>query len=190
MLTTFSLIALTVIVFGFTAAAVADRKAEKTARRINEVVFLMGNPAAGKSTMATKAFGSTHKFIDCDQFKMAHPEYDPKNPAALHAWSAEQADAYFGRVCTGGKGLWVMDGTGANLSALLEDIAAAREAGFTVSLFYVACSLETSLRRNAARERVVPAEIVMEKASKVEASFHAAKHVVDYVTVIDNDRDM
>ncbi len=156
----------------------------------NEVVFLMGNPAAGKSTVATREFGGTHDFIDCDRFKASHPEYDPKNPAALHAWSAQQANQMFQQVCQTGAGQWVLDGTGANVERLMNDIETAKAGGFNVRVFYVRCTLETSLRRNARRERVVPEEVVREKAAKVEASFEVIQRVVDTVIVVENDHDV
>lgn len=193
MLTTLS-IAIAIKLAGlFAIAAYADRRAvrlEEARKPQNEIVFLMGNPAAGKSTVATREFGTTHTFIDCDQFKAAHPDYDPKNPAALHAWSAEQAGAMFKDACHNGRGRWVLDGTGANVERMRQDIAAARQNGFTVSLFYVRCSLETSLRRNSLRDRVVPEEIVRQKAAAVAGSFEQIQRYADNVIVVENDVDV
>lgn len=180
-------VSITGIVIAFVIAALADRAAAQTKQA--EIVFLMGNPAAGKSTVAAQLYATTHTFIDCDQFKAAHPEYDPKNPAALHAWSAQQADQMFKAACAAGSGKYVVDGTGANLNNLLADIATAKEGGFSVNLMYVQCSLETSLRRNAARTRVVPEEVVRAKAAAVHSSFEVARNYVDGYKVINNDQD-
>lgn len=146
----------------------------------------MGMPAAGKSTLANKAFGSTHVFIDCDAIKASHPDYDPKNPGALHAWSAAEADRLFESACEVRQGRWVIDGTGSNAEHLVMDINAARQAGFAIKLFYVVCTLEVSLARNAARARTVPEEIVRDKARTIATSFEIVRSYVDEISVIDN----
>lgn len=194
MLDTMATVNAAVIAGFWVMAYVADkvavrREAEQEAKR-SEMVFLMGNPAAGKSTRANMVYGATHKFIDCDQFKAAHPDYDPKQPHLLHAWSAAESAKMFQNACTGYVGKWVLDGTGANLTRLLGDIETAKRAGFRVTIFYVKCSLETSLRRNAKRERVVAESVIREKAEQVGASFEIARVYADKVVVVEADKDI
>ena len=59
-------------------------------------------------------------------------------------------------------------------------------AGLTVTLLYVAVSLETALARNAARERVVPEEIVREKAETMATAFEIAAREADEVEMVWN----
>jgi predicted kinase len=155
----------------------------------NEIIFLMGTPAAGKSTIGKQHFGATHEFIDCDLFKASHPDYDPKNPALLHDWSSQMADAQFDAALWSGRGLFVKDGTGANAEHLVHDIKRAQAAGFVARVFYVKCTLETSLRRNARRERVVPEHIVIDKATTIADSFEIVSMYADSIEVFDNDEE-
>lgn len=155
----------------------------------NEVIFLMGMPAAGKSTLAGMRFSSTHVFIDCDAIKATHSDYDPKAPHLVHDWSADEVVRIFEAACEVGKGRWVMDGTGSNAERMVYQINQARAAGFTVRLFYVLCDLTTSLRRNARRTRTVPERVVREKAMTIATSFEIVRSYVDSVEVVDNSVD-
>jgi len=51
-----------------------------------EAVFLMGPPAAGKSTTRLKLFPEL-PVIDPDEIKKSLPGYDPKNPSRVHLQS-------------------------------------------------------------------------------------------------------
>ena len=51
-----------------------------------KVVFMLGSPASGKSTVAKKKY-SDMVILDCDEIKKEHPDYDPKNPSLVHEWS-------------------------------------------------------------------------------------------------------
>jgi hypothetical protein len=54
-------------------------------------------------------------------------------------------------------------------------------------LVHVRCRLETSLYRNANRERVVPPAVLVEKAGQVMAAFELARARADLTMVIHND---
>lgn len=152
----------------------------------NEVVFSMGLPAAGKSTWINANLAATHSIIDPDAVKEAHPDYDPKNPAALHAWSKTVTETMWADCVASGAGLWVVDGTGTNSEKLVQKIHEAQAAGYTTRLVYVECSLATSLARNAARARNVPEDVVREKAHYIATAFGLVAPHADSVTRIDN----
>lgn len=153
-----------------------------------EMVFTMGLPGSGKSTtLARLGLTDTHRTIDPDAHKQSHPDYDPKNPAALHAWSNEKAEAEFQGALTAGTGLWIVDGTGTNAEKMIRRIRQAKAAGFTVRLVYVRVILQTALERNAARERTVPETVVREKALDITTAFALTKDEADTVVVVDND---
>ena len=130
--------------------------------------IMMGLPAAGKSTTANGLFGD-HQFIDCDAIKATHPDYDPKNPQALHAWSkgveAGLLDAAFDNV----SGNVLYDTTGTNEKKLRTLIAKAGEAGYRTRICFVTCFIETSLYRNSLRPRVVPEFVIREKADIINS---------------------
>lgn len=151
-----------------------------------EMVFMMGLPAAGKTTVAADMFPS-HTHIDADAIKATHPDYDPRNAQDVHEWSMEIAYRMFDDALASHAGLWLIDGTGTNAENMVRRMTRAHDAGFRVQLVYVKCSLETSLRRAALRERVVPEFVIREKAASVATAFELIAPYADDVTVIDND---
>lgn len=155
-----------------------------------EMVFMMGLPAAGKSThRAERADLADYVVIDPDAVKESHPDYDPKNPAALHAWSKAITDRMHREALAAGTGRFIIDGTGTNGDKMVKQIREAKAAGFQTRVIFVRCTLETSLRRNAERPRTVPEEVVREKAELISTAFEivAALSGADIVETIDND---
>ncbi len=153
-----------------------------------EMVFTMGLPGAGKTTVLAKlGLTATHCIIDPDLFKQAHPDYDPKNPSALHAWSSLQAEAQLARVLKAGVGNWIVDGTGTNSDKMIRRIRKARAAGFSIKLVYVRVTLATALKRNATRARTVPEDVVRMKALDISVSFGLVAPEANKVEVVDND---
>ena len=150
------------------------------------VVFSMGLPAAGKSSWIAANLEETHTIIDPDAIKETHADYDPSNPHALHAWSQEIVEGLWADALAAGAGQWVVDGTGTNAEKMVRRISEARAAGYRVELVYVTCTLETSLRRNAARPRVVPPAVVKAKALDISTSFSIVAPHADTVQVVDN----
>lgn len=153
---------------------------------MSEIIFTMGLPAAGKSYTADKMFGATHTTIDPDAIKSSHPDYDPTNPAALHAWSQEVCERLWMEALASGCGDWLMDGTGTNSDKMVRRINQAKAHGFTTKLVYVTCSLAKSLKRNSERERVVPEHVIKSKALDIATSFEIVSQYVDSVQVVDN----
>ena len=154
----------------------------------NLAVFTMGLPGSGKSTVANRLFDlDAMDVIDPDAIKADHPDYDPKNPSALHAWSNEQAELIYSASLSAGVLDVFVDGTGTNAEKMIRRMGQAREAGYKVILLYVRVSLETAIQRNADRERVVPEYIIREKALDIAVSFSLATAYADSTTVVDND---
>jgi predicted kinase len=152
----------------------------------NTAIFTMGLPAAGKSTLCNARYGSTHTTLDPDAVKESHPDYDPKDPRALHAWSQEIVEAQFAEMLAAGEGNWVIDGTGTNAEKMVRRMNAAKAAGYEIHLVYVVCSLATSLLRNSLRDRVVPEDVVRAKALDVATAFELIAPHADVVEAVDN----
>lgn len=151
------------------------------------VTFTMGLPAAGKSTYVNNNYAlENYTLIDPDLIKESHPDYDPKNPAALHGWSQEIVNRLWAECLQAGTGHYIVDGTGTNSEKMVKRMNEARKAGYEINLVYVTCSLETSLARNAARERNVPEFVVKEKAETIATSFELISPYADNVQIIDN----
>lgn len=150
-----------------------------------EMVFTCGLPAAGKSYVVARDFAS-YTSIDPDAVKEAHPDYDPKNPAALHAWSQQVTEQLFADALANADRDYVVDGTGTNAEKMVRRMKAAAAAGYRTRLVFVTCTLETSLRRNAARARVVPESIIREKALDITTAFEIIREYADAVQIIEN----
>lgn len=152
------------------------------------MIFTMGLPGAGKSTVIRKnKLAEGAQVIDPDAAKESHPDYDPKNPAALHEWSKKITDLAFAEALIAGEGFFVIDGTGTNAEKMVRKIKEAQGAGFEVELLYVQVSLRASLARNAARARNVPEAIVREKSQDIATSFEIVSRYADTIRVIVND---
>ena len=147
-------------------------------------VFMMGGPGSGKSFVRDRDFAGL-AVVDCDSIKESHPDYDPKNPSALHEWSRIECVKAFFRAL-GGDDSFVYDGTGTNAEKMVEWMLKAQEAGFKVQLVYVKCPLQTALRRNQQRDRTVPESIVREKHAVVETTFKILTGYADEVTEVQN----
>jgi predicted ABC-type ATPase len=153
----------------------------------NEMIFTMGLPAAGKTTVFASRFADTHEIIDSDRIMETHPDYDPENPAALHAWASELAEGAFLAALSAGAGRYLIDSTGTNAERMARKMVQAKARGFHVRLVYVRCRLETSLRRNAARTRKVPEYVIRAKSLDIATSFELVAPYADSVTLVDND---
>jgi predicted kinase len=149
------------------------------------MIFTMGLPAAGKSTISRRDYAS-FTAIDPDAVKESHEDYDPANPAALHAWSQEITEKMFAQAIIDASGQWIVDGTGTNAEKMVRRMNAAKAAGFRVELLFVTVPLAVSLERNAKRERVVPTHIIKSKALDISTSFEIVAPYADNVRVVNN----
>lgn len=152
-------------------------------------IFMMGLPASGKSTVAAARFGKTHTFIDPDAIKETHPDYNPERACDVHEWSMDIAERRFMEACLSADGDFLLDGTGCNAESMVRRMDIAKQWGFQITLFYVKCTLDTSLRREKFRARRVPEGIIREKARSIATSFSLVAPYAHNVTVVDNDVD-
>lgn len=151
------------------------------------VVFTMGLPGAGKSTVINARFPGG-LMVDPDSMKESHPDYDPKNPAALHAWSQEETEKLWQRTLADRtEALVIVDGTGTNSDKMVRRIREAQAAGYDCHLVYVRVRLATAIERNANRERVVPEHIICEKHRDIAVAFEIVAGAADTNQIVDND---
>jgi len=153
-----------------------------------EIVFVMGLPAAGKSTWISR-YLPEHGWIDADRIKTLHPEYNPHQPHLVHAWSKAIAMHMFDTALARCRGNWVLEGTGANADELVNCIRQARAAGYATSLVYVKCMLTKVILRNIYRPRTIPLDIILEKATHIDDSFALASLYAQNVMEVDNNAD-
>jgi len=150
------------------------------------VYMMMGGPASGKSSVRRKELPGL-PVVDCDNYKPEHPDYDPKDILPhVHEYSVEKCKReFYSKLGTGED--FVFDGTGSNAEKYVKMAADAHDAGFTVSILYVTCSLTIALARNDDRERTVPEHIVRAKYATIATSFEIVSRYVDEIRVINND---
>ena len=144
-----------------------------------------GLPGSGKGWAISK-LNIQGVIADPDKFKEAHPDYDPKNPAPLHAWSNEQCEKLIEATLAEGKDDLIIDGTGVNAEKMVRRMEQAREAGYSIDILYVKVDLEVALKRNSERERTVPEHIVIEKSRDIETSMKITSQYADKVTIFEN----
>ena len=151
-------------------------------------LYLMAGIAGSGKTWVRKNDAAMMELpvVDADQFKASHPDYDPKNPSLIHAWSSKMAMRAFFEMLGEGNS-FVYDGTGTSTEKYVSMINAAHAAGFMVEVVYVKVALATSLHRNANRERVVPEAIVLEQHSLIGVSMEILSGYADAYRVVRND---
>ena len=147
-------------------------------------IFMMGGPAAGKSRVRAAQYGAC-AYVDADEIKREHPDYDPKNPSVVHEWSSQEATRRFYALLGTGQDV-VFDGTGNTAEKYVGFIQDAQQAGYATELVYVTTDLATALARNAARERVVSEGIVRDRHARVATSFEIVSRYADTVRVVRN----
>ena len=155
-------------------------------KKARTLTLMAGGQASGKSTTLRRLYPGL-PIVDCDKHKAAHPDYDPKNPGALHRWSSLEATKEFNERLAGDVD-FAFDGTGTNAEKYVMFANAAHAAGWVVRLLYVSCDLKTALKRNAERERVVEENVVRDKYASIAASFEIVSRYVDEVVVVDNSK--
>mgnify|MGYP000226895915 CR=1 FL=1 len=152
------------------------------------IVFVMGLPAAGKSTWISHYLPGFH-WIDPDRIKALHPRYDPHKPHLVHSWSKAIAMRMFDNALHRPQGNWVIEGTGANGDEMVYNIKTAHAAGYATSLVYVKCTLIKAIIRNTYRPRTIPTDIILDKSTKIDKSFTLAALYAHNVMEVDNNAD-
>ena len=162
----------------------SKRANEQSRDTESRAVFMVGGPGSGKSYVRRNKYAGM-KALDADDYKQSHPDYDPKNPAALHEWSAAELRSAFHSTIASGES-FVYDGTGSTAERYVSYIQQAHEMGYTVEVCYVRVPMGVALFRNARRERTVPEYVVREKHALVGTSFEIIAPHADTVTVVQN----
>lgn len=148
----------------------------------------MGLPGAGKSTAMKKNYSDFLKsavLIDPDAIKEEKEDYDPKYPEIYHEWSKAQAKLRITQAVANRQNL-IIDGTGTNAEKMVKQVKGLQSEGYDVEVIYVKVRLETSLQRNAKRDRVVPEEVIYEKYDLISTSFEIISSYANTI-VINND---
>jgi tRNA uridine 5-carbamoylmethylation protein Kti12 len=79
----------------------------------------------------------------------------------------------------------IFDTTGNHINLMKELINLAKEKGYTTTMVYVKCSLETSLERNSKRKRRLGDDVVIKYHNLVNQAFDKLFPLYDHAWVID-----
>jgi predicted ABC-type ATPase len=154
---------------------------------MKKLVIMGGLPGSGKSFVRNnleRLNGLT--VVDCDQIKKTLKNYDPKDPETTHAQSKVVEKQQIYTLLANGES-FVYDTTATNSDKVVAMTKQAQSLGYTVEMIYVKVTLNTSLTRNANRERVVAESIIMDKYSKIQSAMEIAERFVDTFTIVEND---
>jgi predicted ABC-type ATPase len=154
-----------------------------------QAVFFIGPAGSGKSFVKTKKYlrHLDFKEVDPDEIKKLHPDYDPENPFAVHAWSRALAQAQLNEIMTDGSGSPVIvDGTGRDYSKIEKQMRMAEKNGYKTHLVYVYVPFEVSIWRNRNRPRFVPEDVIMEQSQKIAQNYKKLRTMADKSKVILN----
>ena len=147
---------------------------------ILKAFFLAGGPGSGKSYVVRRTTGGLGmKIVNSDDafekllkdaglsLKMPPEEEAPRDVArgrAKKLTKARQKNYVEGRL-----GL-IIDGTGKDYSKITDQATKLKILGYDVHMIFVNTSLETALKRNAKRERTVPASIATKSWKIVQSN--------------------
>jgi len=178
-----------------TGAAVAKRRASTQ----RSAIFMAGIPGSGKTRIIDALYGLDSPetvVLDLDEVMRTHPDFDPAHASQIYevAEAYNWADAIIEQrfrqsLADGAKTYVVLDGTGTKVERRLRRIRSARDHGMRTVLLYVKVSLETALRRNARRKRIVPPHRLKEYLVRIDDALRAEEPHVDCFDVLDNNRD-
>lgn len=154
---------------------------------MKKIIIMGGLPGSGKSYIAEKHnnFGATIK-VDCDDLKKECEGYDPNHPELVHEASKKLEAEVLDKLLQGNES-FLYDTTATNIKRIAALIKKAQANGFEVTFVYVMVSLETSLARNAQRERHVPENIIYEKFSEITDAVSYYRTIVDNFLEVKND---
>lgn len=151
-----------------------------------EFVMLGGGPGAGKSTTSAAVGvplpvkdGGKAAWADPDGMKQALPEYDPKNPSAVHEESSYLAKVFTERALAMRADV-VIDGVGDNPGSVAAKLAGARAAGYKrTRAAYTTVETEVAQERNAQRARSVAPSLLAAKHAAVSRNFESIASLFD-----------
>jgi len=168
---------------------------------IFKAFFLAGGPGSGKSYVVRKTTGGTGlKSVNSDEafehlltkaglsLKMPPEEFERKEVQRARAkeiTKARQANYLEGRL-----GL-IIDGTGKDYDNITGKAQKLRLLGYDIHMIFVNTSLETALKRNAKRERTLPASIATKSWKNVQMNMGKFSQFFrqGFVLVDNNDSD-
>lgn len=167
-------------------------------RHHKSVLFLMGLPGAGKSTVKRRRMRPGDVDIEPDRFKRRHRRYSTdmgeETDDEVHRWSVRHAVGVFEDALSDPRPRdIVFDSSGSNASWMKRRIETAKKAGFVTELLWVDVPQEIAILRNRNRGflngrtgQFCPEQVIIDKAKVLPESFEELRHCVDFAEQLPN----
>lgn len=167
------------------------------------IVFLIGLPAAGKSTILRETYGESMTVINCDNIQATLPGAAaaiksgcPDRLNILHHIAKPLTEDAVNAAIENRTDRVAYDSTGTG-EEVADMATAAVAAGFDVTVLHVSVTVETSLARNLGRfaaggpdGRLIAESIITKKAEIIEARLAALTRIEGVAVVtVDNNAD-
>lgn len=144
-----------------------------------KAIFTLGLPGSGKSTILNKFLISNPDYVlvSADEIRLKHPDYNPKDPEAIHEQCVNMAEqsmyAYAGEL-GGERHNILMDGGGINNSYTSRIIDRLKRSGYMIKVIFVDTPVDICILRNKDRvkngERFVPPASIIDKSYRLRKS--------------------
>jgi len=163
----------------------------------NNLIVIMGLPGAGKSTVLEKGLLNVDNIIHVTpdkwiEYMAKREEKDLKNP--IHTSNIYNKVGDIHRSFTGrivdprARSNFVLETLSRNPFKIQGLIIRAKNKGMNIVLVYVRTDLETALKNNRTRRRMVPEEVINDTYKSIENNFKILRSTaqVDEAWIIDN----
>eukprot|EP00434_Breviolum_minutum_P013931 symbB.v1.2.012288.t2/scaffold847.1/size158198/3 len=162
------------------------------------VLFLMGLPGAGKSTVKRQRLRPDDWDIEPDKIKRKHHCYcedmGEETDEEVHRWSVRRSvDEFEDAVRSNIRPNVVFDSSGSNAQWLRHRIDLAKRKGYVTELLWVDVPVEIAMLRNRnrgfqhdRRGQFCPEKIILDKAKVLESSFQELSKCVDVAERMQN----
>lgn len=168
---------------------------------MKEAIFMVGLPGSGKTTwIKSKPSLGKHTLVSADEIRVSDPDYDPKDPEALHEKCVKKAELQMYKLGDEGFNI-IMDGGGINNHYTERIILNLKEMGYFIKIVFIDTPVDICVLRNKERynqgERFVPISAVIDKSyrlkksveqlSKLSDDFEVVKYYTDKHVFVDLD---
>lgn len=155
-----------------------------------EAIFMLGLPGSGKSTFINEFLAKNpyYVIVSADEIRLKHPNYNPKDPEAIHEECISRAEEVMYELSEGTGVDLIMDGGGINNSYTPRIIERVRKAGYKIRVVFIDTPVEICVDRNKDRvkagERFVPISAVIDKSYRLRKSVEKLSKMCDVFEVI------
>ena len=149
---------------------------------------MLGLPGSGKTTwLKSKINLNRFKLVSADDIRINHPNYNPKNPDAIHEECVKMAETQVYTLASEGADI-IMDGGGINNHYTIRIMTKLKDMGYRTKVVFIDTPVDICCLRNRERfeagERFVPISAIIEKSYKLRKSIETLSTITDDFEVV------